>query len=130
MAPPPWTHGSFYWNELMSRNVERDTKFYADTLGWSFDSMPMPDGGTYWIAKVDDRSVGGIFDISAPQFEGVPESWMSYIAVDDIDARVKKAQSCGATVMKPAFDVPGVGRIAILREPGGAGIGWMTPATT
>jgi predicted enzyme related to lactoylglutathione lyase len=29
--------------------------------------------------------------------------------------------------MKPAFDVPGVGRIAILTEPGGASIGWMTP---
>jgi predicted enzyme related to lactoylglutathione lyase len=31
--------------------------------------------------------------------------------------------------MKPAFDVPGVGRIVILLQPGGAGIGWMTPAT-
>ena len=30
--------------------------------------------------------------------------------------------------MKPAFDVPGVGRIVILEEPGGAGVGWMTPA--
>jgi uncharacterized protein len=30
--------------------------------------------------------------------------------------------------MKEPFDVPGVGRIAILSEPGGAGIGWMTPA--
>jgi uncharacterized protein len=30
--------------------------------------------------------------------------------------------------MKPIFDVPGVGRIAILLEPGGAGVGWMTPA--
>ncbi len=53
---------------------------------------------------------------------------MSYIAVDDVDARVKKAQSRGATLMKPIFDIPGVGRIAILREPGGAGIGWITPA--
>jgi len=26
--------------------------------------------------------------------------------------------------------VPGVGRIAILREPGGAGIDWMTPPNT
>jgi hypothetical protein len=32
--------------------------------------------------------------------------------------------------MRPLFDIPGIGRIAILREPGGAGIGWMTPATT
>jgi predicted enzyme related to lactoylglutathione lyase len=29
--------------------------------------------------------------------------------------------------MRPIFDVPDVGRIAILTEPGGAGIGWMTP---
>jgi uncharacterized protein len=31
--------------------------------------------------------------------------------------------------MKPVFDVPNVGRIAILTEPGGAGDGWMTPVT-
>jgi hypothetical protein len=29
--------------------------------------------------------------------------------------------------MRPLFDIPGIGRIAILREPGGAGVGWMTP---
>ena len=34
----------------------------------------------------------------------------------------------GARLIKPIFDVPCVGRIAILMEPGGAGIGWMTPA--
>jgi predicted enzyme related to lactoylglutathione lyase len=54
---------------------------------------------------------------------------MSYIAVDDVDARVGKATKAGAKLMKPAFDVPGVGRIAILTQPGGAGIGWMTPAS-
>src|SRR5215472_8022675 len=123
-------HGTFYWNELMTRDVERAKKFYADTIGWSFDGMPMPDGGgTYWIAKMGDQPVAGIFDISAPEFGPVPESWMAYIAVDDVDARVKKALAAGAKLMKPIFDVPGVGRIAILMEPGGAGIGWMTPAS-
>jgi len=123
-------HGTFYWNELMTRDAERAKKFYADTIGWSFDGMPMPDGGgTYWIAKMGDQPVAGIFDISAPEFGPVPESWMAYIAVDDVDARVKKALAAGAKQMKPTFDVPGVGRIAILMEPGGAGIGWMTPAS-
>jgi predicted enzyme related to lactoylglutathione lyase len=125
--PQPWMHGHFYWNELMTRDAERDKKFYADALGWSFEGMPMPDG-TYWVAKVGDVPVGGLFPISAPQFAGVPEGWMGYIAVDDVDARVKKAQTLGAKLMKPIFDVPGVGRIAVLMEPGGAGIGWMTPA--
>jgi uncharacterized protein len=121
-------HGKFYWNELMARDVAKAKKFYADTLGWSFDPMPMPGGGTYWLAKMRDELVGGIFDISGPDYAGVPEGWMPYIAVDNVDARAKKAIAAGAKIMKPAFEVPNVGRIVILQEPGGAGIGWMTPA--
>jgi uncharacterized protein len=124
--PNAWSHGSFYWNELMTRDAEKAKKFYANTIGWTFEAMKMPDG-TYWVAKSGDVPVGGLFPLSSPQFDGVPESWMSYLAVDDVDARVKKAQAAGAALMRPIFDVPGVGRIAILKEPGGAGIGWMTP---
>jgi predicted enzyme related to lactoylglutathione lyase len=119
-------HGSFHWNELVTRDVEKAKKFYGGTIGWTFDGMPMPDG-TYWVAKMGDQPVGGLFPIAGPQWEGVPEHWMSYLAVDDVDARVKKAQAAGAKLMRPAFDIPGVGRIAILTEPGGAGIGWITP---
>jgi predicted enzyme related to lactoylglutathione lyase len=122
------THGTFHWNELMTRDVERAKKFYADTVGWSYDGMPMPGAGTYWLAKMGDQPVAGIFDINAPEYTDVPENWMPYLAVDDVDARVKKAVAAGAKVMKPAFEVPGVGRIVILMEPGGAAIGWITPA--
>ena len=121
------SHGHFHWNELMTRDVEKAKKFYADTLGWTFEGMEMPDG-TYWIATIDGEPVAGIFDISSAEYQGVPESWMPYIAVDDIDTRVRQAAQAGAKVMKEPFDVPGVGRIAMLTEPGGAGIGWMTPA--
>ena len=112
----------------MARDVAGAKKFYADTLGWTYDGMPMPGGGTYWVAKMGDQPVGGIFDISGPDYKAVPDGWMPYIAVDDVDQRLKKAVKAGATVMKPPFDVPGVGRIAMLLEPGGAGVGWMTPA--
>ncbi len=124
-----WSHGKFYWNELMTRDVEGAKKFYAAALGWSFEAMPMGGGMTYWIVKVGGESAGGIFDISGPEYKDVPESWLPYIAVDDVDARVKKATAAGAKVMKPAYDVPGVGRIVILLEPGGAGVGWMTPSS-
>ena len=119
-------HGNFHWNELMTRDVEKAKKFYGSTIGWTFDGMPMPTG-TYWVAMMGDKPVGGLFALSSPQFDGVPESWMAYLAVDDVDARVAKATAAGAKLMRPIFDVPGVGRIAILTEPGGAGIGWMTP---
>jgi predicted enzyme related to lactoylglutathione lyase len=121
-------HGTFYWNELMTRDVERAKKFYAQTIGWTFEAMPAPDGSTYWLANMDGEPVAGIFDINGPEYGQVPESWMAYLAVDDVDARVQQAVKAGAKLMKPVFDVPSVGRIAILMEPGGAGVGWITPA--
>ncbi|SRR5216684_5620096 len=121
------SHGTFCWNELMTRDVEGAKRFYESTIGWSFQAMPMADGGTYWVAMLDGRPVAGIFSLNAPGYDGVPESWMSYLAVDDVDARVAKAIKAGAKLMKPIFDVPDVGRIAILTQPGGAGVGWMTP---
>jgi predicted enzyme related to lactoylglutathione lyase len=113
----------------MTRDVERAKKFYEETIGWTFSPMPMADGGTYWCATVEGKPIAGMFPIDKPEFDGVPESWMSYLAVDDVDKRVAKAVKAGAKLMKPIFDIPGVGRIAILREPGGAGIGWMTPVS-
>ena len=123
------SHGTFCWNELMTHDVERAKRFYHDTIGWSFDPMKMADGRTYWCAMLDGRPVAGLLPLDAPEFDGVPESWMSYLAVDDVDKRVAKAVKAGAKLMKPIFEVPGVGRIAILMEPGGAGVGWMTPVT-
>ena len=55
------SHGTFYWNELMTRDVEGAKKFYADTLGWSYDAMPMPGvGGTYWLATMEGEPAGTI----------------------------------------------------------------------
>lgn len=123
-----WSHGIFYWNELMTRSPAKAKAFYGETLGWDFQDMTMPNGGSYHVAMVDGKPVGGIFDMSGPEFEGLPEHWFSYIAVDDVDARIEKLTAAGGTVMKPAFDVAGIGRIAIVKDVNGAALGWMTPA--
>jgi predicted enzyme related to lactoylglutathione lyase len=121
-------HGQFHWNELMTHDVEKAKKFYAETMGWTYDTMPIPEGGTYTLAMSGGIPVAGILDINGPDFDGTPESWMPYIAVDNVDERVKMATKAGAKVVKPAFEIPDVGRIVILQEPGGASVGWMTPA--
>ena len=53
-------HGTFHWNELNTRDTEKAKRFYRETLGWTFDDMPM-DFGTYWVAKAGDKIVGGLF---------------------------------------------------------------------
>lgn len=121
-------YGHFFWNELMTRDVEGAKKFYGATIDWSFEGMPMEDG-TYWIAKVGDQPVGGIMEMKGDQFEGIPPHWFSYIAIDDVDARVARLENAGGELLRPLFDVPGVGRIAILKDSSGAAIGWITPAS-
>lgn len=121
-----WSHGEFYWNELMTHDVARAKRFYPGLAGWRFDSMPMPNG-TYWVAMNGNEAVGGIFEMNGPDFAGAPEQWLPYVAVDDVDSCVRSAEKSGAQVCRAPFDVPQVGRIAILRAPGGAMVGWITP---
>ena len=127
--PATWAHGNFHWNELRTRDAERAKRFYETTIGWSFEKTSTPDGRPYWVAMMGGKPVAGLFPLSSPEFDGVPESWMSFLAVDDVDKRVAKATKAGARLVMPIFDVPDVGRIAMLLEPGGAGIGWITPVS-
>ncbi len=121
-------HGTFYWNELMTRDAEKAKTFYAAIMGWNFEGMTTPEGGTYWLAKVGDKPAAGIFTMDGDHFEGIPEHWFAYIAVDDVDARATQAETAGGKIRRPAFDVPGIGRIVILEDSNGAAMGWMTPA--
>jgi len=122
-------HGNFHWNELMTRDVAKAKDFYAKTLGWTYDDMPMGEMyGTYTVAKADGKMVAGMFKMDGPMFEGQPPSWFAYIAVDDLDARLKKAKAAGGKVMREPWDVPGIGRIAIVVDPTGAAQGWIVPA--
>jgi predicted enzyme related to lactoylglutathione lyase len=75
-----WSHGSFHWNELMTHDVARAKAFYAGTIGWTFEPMPMPGGGTYWIAKAGDKPAGGLFVMDCPDLKDVPEQWLPYLA--------------------------------------------------
>ncbi len=125
------SHGKVCWNELNTNDVEKAKKFYAETIGWTFDSMPDPEGTTpYWLAKNGDEMVAGIFDISGPNFDGIADAWMTYVGVDSVDKRLEKAVSAGATVLREPWDIPGVGRMVVLQEPGGAVVSWMTPEQT
>jgi predicted enzyme related to lactoylglutathione lyase len=122
-----FTHGQFNWNELMTRDVAGMKKFYTGALGWKFEKFPGPMKPPYWLIKVDGKGIGGFFDISDKHFKGIKEQWVTYVAVDDVDKRVKKALKLGAKLMRPALDIPNVGRIAFLIQPGGAIVAWMTP---
>ena len=119
--------GSVHWTELMTRDVAGACEFYGKVCGWSFESVPMP-GFDYVLGSAGGKPVVGIMDMTKSGSDAdTPPFWMTYIGVDDVDAAAKAASAGGGTVESGPFDVPNVGRIAILRDPSGALVGLMTP---
>ena len=116
-SPP--AAGTFCWNEVMGRDIKKMRDFYSQLFGWTTEEMPIPEG-MYTIFKKGDQQVAGGFEMKGPQFEGVPANWLSYIAVDDVDASTKKAEQLGATVHHPPSDIPNVGRFSVIADPEGA----------
>jgi predicted enzyme related to lactoylglutathione lyase len=120
-------HGTIHWSELHTNDVEGTKAFFAATAGWTYEGMPMPNT-TYWVANANGVSVAGIMDAAAVPDGPREAHWMTYIAVDDIDKVAAETAANGGTIVSPPFDVPGVGRIAMIMDPGGAVVGMMTPA--
>ncbi|MGI9365606.1 MAG: VOC family protein, partial [Rhizobiaceae bacterium] len=56
-------HGHFYWNELMTNDIEQAKAFYHEALGWEFQPMQMENGATYWLVPGDPMPVCGIFSM-------------------------------------------------------------------
>jgi predicted enzyme related to lactoylglutathione lyase len=112
--------GTLVWNELATTDEDAALKFYTSLFPWrskSDDGLGMK----YTEFHVGEKGIGGMYKLK-PEMKGVPPNWIPYIAVDDCDATVAKAQSLGGSVMMPPMDIPKVGRFAVIGDPQGAAI--------
>jgi predicted enzyme related to lactoylglutathione lyase len=114
------------WAILMSRDIEGAKAFYGETLGWRFELFAKDPYPTWVARSAEGRSVAGFVDSSRSDFPDAPELWLPYLVVEDLEARLEQAEALGATVLRPPFVVPRAGRVALLRQPGGAIVAWIT----
>ncbi|MCO5124120.1 MAG: VOC family protein [Rhizobacter sp.] len=110
----------FVWYELMTSDPPAATKFYEKVLGMSGADSGMP-GMNYTIVSAGGAPVGGVMEIPAEAKQmGARPAWVGYIGVPDVDAFAAKLKAAGGTVHRPAQDIPGVGRFAVVADPQGA----------
>ena len=113
-------HGDLSWCELMTTDVEAAKKFYKELVGWTFEDMPMGEGGTYTVFKAGEQAVGGIMPMVKDLPPGVPPHWTSYITVKDADEVARKGEEMGGTLLVQVTEIPKVGRFLVLKDPQGA----------
>ena len=94
-------------------------------VGWNIVDSGMP-GPAYWFFNAIDPDagieipVGGMMQLdSEMKAGGAVPVWLGYIGVGNVDACLERLTATGGTVMMPATDIPGAGRIAMVTDPHG-----------
>lgn len=114
--------GKFFWYELMTTDPQAAIAFYRDVIGWTAEAFGAAgQDDPYHVISGSAGPMGGIMAIPAGAEEcGMRPWWGGYIGSADVDADVARLTAAGASEMRAAEDIPGVGRFAVLNDPGGA----------
>ena len=110
--------------EIHAEDVQRAVDFYVAAFGWRTEDWSEFTGSPYigvHTRAEGEPGINGGLGGAANEFKGT----VNTVGVDDIDAVLKKVIENGGQIVMPRDEIPGVGLLAYVREPGGAVIGLM-----
>lgn len=116
-APVMPQKGEFCWETLSTPDVARAEQFYGKVFGWKV----MRNQPGISVFTTDGTPEGMVADLQ--QAENFPPNWMTYVAVDKVEAITERATQLGGKVLVPVFEIPNIGRIAMIADPMGAPLG-------
>ena len=111
---------SVQYFEVLGKDGNALRSFYSELFGWTINTVDGPMD--YGMVEAGDGIPGGIG--AAQESDG---HVTVYVAVDDIDAALAKAESLGGKTVVPPMDVPNGPRIALFHDPEGHTIGLFVP---
>lgn len=113
--------GRVIWHDLLTNDIAEALRFYADLFGWTYQiehatdfAWRLGEEADYPLILADGAAHDGFVEVE----EDVSSHWLAW--VEDADAAAAMAEVLGATVERAPFDVPGVGRGAVIQDPQGA----------
>lgn len=120
--------GGFIWYELMTPDPQGSKAFYDSVVGWTISEGAPEFNGYRMIGRSDGKQAGGVLPLTEEMKEhGARPVWLGYIHVANVDAAVSAIEADGGKAMMPAFDIPNVGRIAMVTDPQGVPFYVMDP---
>jgi len=116
--------GSWVWFELYTPDIQRAKGFYGELFGWKVVPAEMEGAPPYALITVPgrERGFGGFLE---PPSAEVPPHWLSYVSVRDVDDTLKRIVAEGGTQYMEPEDIPKVGRICTVADPGGSPFGLL-----
>jgi hypothetical protein len=126
--PEESSRGRFVWHDLMTPDPEAAKAFYTAVAGWGTQMWGEGSATPYMMWTAGETPIGGTMRLPDEAVAGgARPHWIAYVTVPDVDAAVARAQELGGKVMRPAMDIPTVGRFAVIADPQGAFIAPYKP---
>jgi predicted enzyme related to lactoylglutathione lyase len=105
--------------QLVTPDLTVAKRFYGGLLGWRFRDLKL-GGDDYAEASLDGQLVAGLMHKAVAAGERRQSSWLTFLAVRDVDATKKLAVANGAKVLLEPHTIPNRGREAVFSDPQGA----------
>ncbi len=111
-------NGRFAWVDLSTFDVSEARTFYSAVFEWTFRGSE----ADYGICVAGHTAAAGLYEMP-DRFQAInmPSFWMSYVQVDDLEHTVAVAEQAGARIELGPQPGPGDSRVALVRDPAGAG---------
>jgi predicted enzyme related to lactoylglutathione lyase len=108
--------------EVQSTNLETSWKFFEEVFGWQIQKWDGP-GEYYLIITGPDTSPGIDGGLSRAANE-MPDT-INTLSVENIDEVLQQVPANGGEIAMAKMEIPGVGYLAYIREPGGTVFGLL-----
>ncbi|XKF76687.1 VOC family protein [Glutamicibacter arilaitensis] len=121
MSTPEFPPGTPCWIDLLTKDLEAAKAFYTQLFGWSYVVGDEETYGGYTTAGIDGLPIAGLMENDPDN--GFPDVWCTYLRVEDIEATVDQVQAHNGHVYMPPMEVPEQGKMAMIGDPSGLGVG-------
>ncbi len=112
--------GSIGWIDLTVPDAEPLRDFYASVTGWKPEPVDMGGYSDFnMTAPASGEPKAGICHARGGN-RGIPQAWIIYIVVADLDASVAACRERGGEVVGEPRPMGAMGRYAFIRDPAGA----------
>lgn len=109
------TLGNPIWFDLASSDPDASLRWYAEVIGWEYESIDMGGGNLYHLAVDNDRNIVGIgvrpCDVQLSERESI---WLTHLYTDDARATAAKVVEMGGKVITEAHDITIPGQLEIV----------------
>ena len=103
--------------EIRSQDPDATRRFFADLFGWKIASEGAFPGYTF----IDTGAQGGTFVAISPR-QSTEDEVLFFVAVDDVEATLARAEQLGGSIVQPAQHVPGTS-FGVFADPQGHKVG-------